>query len=307
MDEIHRITDRVTVMRDGEYVGTRNTSEVSTQDIINMMVGRMIYDQPKSRSSVSGAAEVVLEVRGLKAGRMVEDVSFQLHRGEILGFYGLIGAGRTETARAIFGADPVTRGEIRIDGAMVQIRSPMDAVRCGIAYLSEDRRRFGLATSLGVLENSLLASYEDFSGMGAFIDQKRAQQAVCEHVEKLRIKTPSVHQQVTKLSGGNQQKVVIARWLINDAQILIFDEPTRGIDVGAKNEIYILMNQLVQQGKSIIMISSELPEILHMSDRVMVMCEGSITGELDIYGLSQQTVMQYATQPLEARNEAGEA
>ncbi len=294
MNEIHRITDRVTVMRDGQYVATHKTAEVSTQDIINMMVGRVIYEQPKSKSMVAPDANIVMEVSNLNSGKMVNNISFQLYKGEILGFYGLIGAGRTETARAIFGADDIQSGKININGQLADIKNPIDAVRYGIGYLSEDRKRFGLATSLNVMENALMASYEDYQIAG-FIDRQKAKKITSEHINKLKIKTPSVYQIVSKLSGGNQQKIVIAKWLINDAQILIFDEPTRGIDVGAKSEIYHLMNELVQKGKSIIMISSELPEILRMSDRIIVMCEGSISGELDIENLSQEMVMQYAT------------
>ena len=294
MDEIGKITDRVTVLRDGEYVGTKKTSEVSKEDIINMMVGRVIYEKPKQKSNVKSDAPVVLEVSNLNAGRMVKDVSFSLRKGEILGFAGLMGAGRTETARAIFGADESISGLIKINGRPVHITSPIEAVSHGIGYLSEDRKRFGLATGLSVIENSLMASYDDYE-TGLFIHADKARAITGEYVEKLSIKTPTLDQLLNNLSGGNQQKVVIAKWLIKDSQILIFDEPTRGIDVGAKSEIYTLMNELVAQGKSIIMISSELPEVLRMSDRIVVMCEGRITGELDISEASQETIMKYAT------------
>ena len=294
MDEIGRITDRVTVMRDGEYVGTRNTGDISKEEIINMMVGRVIYEQPKQESNVSPQAQTVLEVKHLNAGNMVKDVSFKLKKGEILGFAGLMGAGRTETARAIFGADEIQSGSISINGQKVRISSPMDAVANGIGYLSEDRKRYGLATGLSVTENSLMASYDMYES-GMFIHSGKVRKITDEYVEKLRIKTPSSEQLLKNLSGGNQQKVVIAKWLINDAEILIFDEPTRGIDVGAKSEIYTLMNELTVQGKSIIMISSELPEILRMSDRIIVMCEGRITGEMDIAEASQEAIMRYAT------------
>jgi len=294
MDEIGIISDRVTVLRDGEYVGTRKTASVVKEDIINMMVGRVIYEKPKAESDVPADAPVVLEVKNLMAGKMVVDVNFTLRRGEILGFAGLMGAGRTETARAIFGADEIQSGIIKIKGRPVRINSPMDAVAHGIGYLSEDRKRFGLATGLSVVENSLMASYDKYES-AMFINAKKVREITGTYVEKLKIRTPSIDQLLKNLSGGNQQKVVIAKWLINDADILIFDEPTRGIDVGAKSEVYTLMNELVKQGKSIIMISSELPEVLRMSDRIIVMCEGRITGELDIKKASQEKIMKFAT------------
>jgi ribose transport system ATP-binding protein len=294
MDEIGRITDRVTVMRDGEYVGTRKTSEISKEEIINMMVGRVIYEQPKTINNVPADAEVVLKVSRLNAGRMVKDVSFELHRGEILGFAGLMGAGRTETARALFGADAIQSGTIEVKGRPVWIRSPRDAVSHGIGYLSEDRKRYGLALGLSVADNAVLASYGEFE-RGVFIHSRRVEKIAEEYIDKLSIKTPSLDQLLRNLSGGNQQKVVIAKWLIRNSDILIFDEPTRGIDVGAKSEIYTLMNELAKEGKSIIMISSELPEILRMSDRIVVMCEGRITAELDISEAGQETIMKYAT------------
>ncbi len=294
MDEIGQITDRVTVMRDGEYVGTRKTTDVTKQDIINMMVGRVIYEEPKQKSNVPADAETVLRVKNLNAGKLVKDVSFELRKGEILGFAGLMGAGRTETARALFGADKIQSGTIEIKGRPVWIRSPQDAVDHGIGYLSEDRKRYGLALGLSVTENAVLASYGKFE-KGAFIHNKRVAKIAEEFVDKLSIKTPTLEQLIRNLSGGNQQKVVIAKWLIRNSDILIFDEPTRGIDVGAKSEIYTLMNELAKEGKSIIMISSELPEVLRMSDRIMVMCEGRITGELDISEANQAEIMKYAT------------
>ncbi|MCK5672067.1 MAG: sugar ABC transporter ATP-binding protein, partial [Spirochaetales bacterium] len=207
---------------------------------------------------------------------------------------GLMGAGRTETARAVFGADKIDSGSIEVNGNTVKINSPMDAVANGIGYLSEDRKRYGLATGLSVTDNAILASYDMYEN-GFFIHANNVEKVTAEYVEKLKIKTPTLNQLLKNLSGGNQQKVVIAKWLIKNSDILIFDEPTRGIDVGAKSEIYTLMNELVKQGKSIIMISSELTEILRMSDRVIVMCEGNITGELAIEDASQEDIMKYAT------------
>ena len=294
MDEINRISDRITVMRDGEYVGTVDTASVTKDDVINMMIGRVVYEDPKTHSEVPDDAEVVLEVKHLSSGNAFNDVSFTLRRGEILGFSGLMGAGRTEVARAIFGADPHDGGEIFVNGKRVNIKTPEDAVKLGIGYLSEDRKRYGLLLDKSVTENSALASIDKYT-KGIFINDRRAKAEAKEENLKLRTKTPSMDQLLKNLSGGNQQKVIIARWLIRNSDILIFDEPTRGIDVGAKSEIYTLMNQLTKQGKSIIMISSELVEILRMSDRVLVMCEGKKTGELDISEANQENIMRLAT------------
>ena len=294
MDEIKVITDRVTVMRDGGYVGTLITKDSTKDDIINMMVGRVIYEDPKTESQVAPDAPVVLKVEHLNAGSMVKDVSFERHKGEILGFSGLMGAGRTETARALFGADPKDSGDIYVNGQKVDIKTPQDAVKCGIGYLSEDRKRFGIVVDKTVAENSTMATMENFM-KGIFIDKKKEKDVAQEYVEALKTKTPSVDQLVVNLSGGNQQKVVIAKWLVRNCDILIFDEPTRGIDVGAKSEIYHLMNELVAEGKSIIMISSEMTEILRMSDRIVVMCEGRKTGELGIEEATQERIMHAAT------------
>jgi ribose transport system ATP-binding protein len=294
MDEIKVITDRVTVMRDGEYVGTLVTEDSTKDDIINMMVGRTIYEDPKEKSNVPKNAPVVLKVENLNAGKMVQNVSFELKKGEILGFSGLMGAGRTETARALFGADKIESGNIYINGKKVEINNPQDAVNAGIGYLSEDRKRYGIVLAESVAANSTMSSLESFM-KGIFIDKKKEKEVSQEYVEKLKTKTPDVETAVINLSGGNQQKVVIAKWLIKDCDILIFDEPTRGIDVGAKSEIYHLMNELAAQGKSIIMISSELTEVLRMSDRIIVMCEGRKTGELGIEEASQEKIMHAAT------------
>ena len=294
MDEIKVITDRVTVMRDGGYVGTLITKDCTKDDIINMMVGRVIYEDPKTKSMVPPDAPVVLKVEHLNAGKMVQDVSFELHKGEILGFSGLMGAGRTETARALFGADPKESGDIYINGKKVDIKSPKDAVALGIGYLSEDRKRYGIVVDKSVAENSTMAHLKNFV-KGLFIDKKKEVAATEDYIKRLNTKTPSTDQLVVNLSGGNQQKVVLAKWLVKDCDILIFDEPTRGIDVGAKSEIYHLMNELVAQGKSIIMISSEMTEILRMSDRIVVMCEGKKTAEIDIAGATQESIMHAAT------------
>lgn len=297
MDEIKVITDRVTVMRDGGYVGTLITNECTKNDIINMMVGRVIYEDPKSASTVPADAPVVLKVENLNAGRMVQNVSFELRKGEILGFSGLMGAGRTETARAIFGADPKESGDIYINGEKVEINNPQDAVKYGIGYLSEDRKRFGIVVQKTVAENTTMACLENYM-KGIFIDKKAEKEVTMQYIESLATKTPSTDQLVVNLSGGNQQKVVIAKWLARDCDILIFDEPTRGIDVGAKNEIYKLMNKLASEGKSIIMISSEMTEILRMSDRIVVMCEGKKTGEISIEEATQENIMNLATREI---------
>lgn len=294
MDEINVISDRVIVMRDGEYVGTLITKECSKDDIIKLMVGRAIFGEPKTASNVSKDAPVVLKCENLNRGKAVKDVSFELRKGEILGFSGLMGAGRTEVARLIFGADKKDSGKIFINGKEVSINTPQDAVAHGIGYLSEDRKRYGLIVDKSVEENTVISSLNDFV-KGIFIDKAKSKEVSQKYVESLKTKTPSVSQLVKKLSGGNQQKVVIAKWLVRNSDILIFDEPTRGIDVGAKSEIYALMERLAKEGKSIIMISSELPEVLRMSDRVIVMCEGRITGILDIAEANQEVIMQSAT------------
>lgn len=294
MDEIARITDRVTVMRDGEYVGTVNTKDTTKDEIISMMVGRAIYEDPKAASTVAEDAPVVLEVKNLCAGTAVKDVSFKLHKGEILGFSGLMGAGRTEVSRLLFGADKKESGSIFVNGKEVTIHSPQDAIREGIGYLSEDRKRFGCIVDMTIANNTVMTNLDKYI-KGGLIDDGAIVKVSDQFVQALRTKTPSSKQLVRNLSGGNQQKVVIAKWLEQNSDILIFDEPTRGIDVGAKSEIYTLMNELVAQGKSIIMISSELTEILRMSDRIVVMCEGRKTGELDISQATQERILALAT------------
>ncbi len=294
MDEITRISDRVTVMRDGEYVGTVDTESVTKDDIVKMMVGRVIYGDKKEASTVPADAPVVLEVRHLNAGKEVRDVSFTLRKGEILGFAGLMGAGRTEVARALYGADPKQSGEILIHGKPVHLKTPEHAVKNGICYLSEDRKRYGLMLGKSVTENSAIASVEDFVRYG-WIDDKEMERISAENNALLKTKTPSMAQLLKNLSGGNQQKVIIARWLMKNSDIFIFDEPTRGIDVGAKSEMYTLMEKLASEGKSVIMISSELAEIQRLSDRIIVMCEGRITAELDIADATQEEIMKYAT------------
>ncbi len=295
LEELKQISDRVTVMRDGRYIDTVETAEASIDRIISMMVGRTIYEAaPEVPEHPS--EEVVLEVKHLNRGNVLKDISFYLKKGEILGFSGLVGAGRTEVARAVFGADPIDSGEIYVGGRQVHIGSPSDAVRYGIGYLSEDRKRYGLALGMDVEENVVLAAFKKFLGALGIVNRAKTRATAEQYVKVLAIKTPGLQQKVRNLSGGNQQKVIIGKWLTADTQILIFDEPTRGIDVGAKSEVYQLLNRLAQEGKSIIMISSELPEILRMSHRIVVMCEGRITGELNVAEATQEKIMQYATQ-----------
>jgi ribose transport system ATP-binding protein len=295
LEELKKISDRITVMRDGRTVDTVDAATVTIDTIISMMVGRTIFESSPEVPE-NPEQEVVLNVRGLNRGSAIRDVNFQLKKGEILGFAGLMGAGRTEVARAIFGADAIDAGEIFIKGAKVVINSPRDAVRHGIGYLSEDRKQFGLAVGMDVEANIALASFDQFVNALGVVNDSKTRTVADKYVNALSIKTPSIQQLVRNLSGGNQQKVVIGKWLTADTDILIFDEPTRGIDVGAKSEIYKLLNELAHQGKSIIMISSELPEILRMSHRIIVMCEGRITGELSAGEATQEGIMRLATQ-----------
>ncbi|MEI0517747.1 sugar ABC transporter ATP-binding protein [Brachyspira murdochii] len=294
LDELFILSDRITVIRDGEYIDTKITKDTNKDEIVNLMVGRVIYETPKTESKVSKDAKEILRVENLVVPGVVKNVSFSLKQGEILGFAGLMGAGRTETARAIFGADKFESGKIFVEGKEVSIKSPVDAIKSGIGYLSEDRKRYGLALGLPVFENIMMGNYDKFSNM-LMVQNSKVRDISEQEVKSLNIKTPSINQLVKNLSGGNQQKVVIANWLIKECKILIFDEPTRGIDVGARSEIYNLMEQLVSMGKSIIMISSDLVEILRMSDRILVMSEGKKTGELDIKGTTQDDIMKYAT------------
>lgn len=295
MDELKRIADRVTVMRDGEYVDTVPAADTPMSKIITMMVGREVKDEAPSIPDTR-ANPVALEVRGLTRGRQIRDVSFSLRQGEILGFAGLMGAGRTEVARAIFGADAIDAGEILVHGKPQRIRTPNDAVRAGIGYLSEDRKHFGLALSMDVRNNIALASLKSFLKFPGRLDERSMKSVAEDYIQKLGIRTPNDTQEVKLLSGGNQQKVVIAKWLLRNCDILIFDEPTRGIDVGAKAEIYQLLQSLSESGKAIIVISSELPEIMRLSHRIAVMCEGRLTGILPGGSATrQEDIMQLAT------------
>ena len=294
LEELRQISDRITVMRDGRTVSTMQTEQASLPEVISLMVGRTIYESSPELPD-QDSSEVLLDVRHLRSGRMVKDVSFTLRRGEILGVAGLVGAGRTEMARAIFGADRLDDGEVRVKGRLGRLTSPRDAVRRGVAYLSEDRKRYGVAVGMDVESNVVMAAMSRFTRAG-FIDHRATRRTAAGHVRSLSIKTPRLGQRVRNLSGGNQQKVVLAKWLTADCDVLVVDEPTRGIDVGAKSEIYKLLNDLARQGKGIVMISSDLPEVLRMSHRVLVMCEGRVTGELSAAEATQEKIMTLATQ-----------
>ena len=294
MDELRRLADRVTVLRDGTYIGSLDRSEITIPTIIEMMVGRVIDEGTRPQAREHTNDPIVLDVQGLSTKGLLKDVSFQLHKGEILGFAGLMGAGRTETARAVIGADHRDGGTIAIDGRAVKIAQPADAVQHGVGYLSEDRKLLGLMLEQDVTFNTVLASLGSYANAIGWMGDSKAKNRTKEYVQQLRVKTPSVNQVVKLLSGGNQQKVVIARWLMRDCDILIFDEPTRGIDVGAKEEIYRLMQQLADAGKSIIVISSELPEILRVANRIAVFANGRITGTLRNEEASQEKIMQLA-------------
>jgi len=294
----------VTVLRDGELVATKNITDTDRDDIIKMMVGRELCPtlmrestgSPAEQASAAsvGKGEIAIEVVGLNRAGVLRDISFCVRRGEILGIAGLVGAGRTEVARAIFGADPIDSGEIRIYGKPVKIRSPRHAISLGIGLVPEDRKALGLVLGMAVRENISLANLGVLSRLG-FVSRRREREVARKFVEDIMIKTPSVEQAVQNLSGGTQQKVVLAKWLFTESKVLIFDEPTRGIDVGAKAEIHQLMNRLAENGVAVIMISSELPEVLAMSDRILVMHEGEIAGELSREEATQERIMHLAT------------
>lgn len=294
LEELALIADRATVMRDGQYISTVDYECVKISDLIAMMVGRDLGNIYPRREALQQRIPV-LEVNGLTRKGVLNDINFTLYRGEILGFAGLMGAGRTELARAIFGADSIDSGTLKLNGKETVIKDISDAIQQGISYLTEDRKKEGLALNLSVERNIMLGNYPEYSDRFGNVDSRRCQQTSEEQVKALRIKTPNLQQAALNLSGGNQQKIIIARWVCKDTDILIFDEPTRGIDVGAKLEIYELMNRLVAKGKSIIMISSELPEVLGMCDRILVMRSGRITGELSAKEATQEKIMQYAT------------
>ena len=291
IEEVLAVADRVTVLRDGQLVGVAPISEVDMGQVVRMMVGRELGEMyPKEEVP---RQEMVLRVKGLSRGNELQDIDLELYEGEILGLAGLVGAGRTQLARAIFGIDPIERGEIWIDSQRVKIDSPKKAIALGMGFVPEERAAQGLFLGMTVRQNITISSLDKISRLG-FVNFREAVRLAQDYVSRLDIRTPSLRQKVRNLSGGNQQKVVVARWLSLNPKVLILDEPTRGIDVGAKAEIHALMSQLAKQGVGIIMISSELPEILGISDRIMVMHEGRIVAEFQRDEASQDEIMLYA-------------
>ena len=297
MDEILRISDEVTIMRDGKYIGTWDAKTLTTDTIITNMVGRKLENLYPPRECCA-TDEVVLDVQDFTSinPRSFRGVSFQLHKGEILGVGGLVGAQRTELMEGLFGIRAHSRGKIVYKGKGVRIERPRDAITRGVALLTEDRRASGILGVLSVSDNVAVASLDKYLKWGIMLDDKRIEELVRTNVERLSIKTPSSKTQIQSLSGGNQQKVLIARWLANSPDVFILDEPTRGIDVGAKYEIYCIIAELARQGKAVIMISSEMGELIGMSDRIMVMCDGRVTGFVDQKDATQENIMELATQ-----------
>lgn len=297
MDEIKRIADDITVMRDGTYVGTWPAAEMSTDQIIAKMVGRELTNVYPPKKGEPG--EVIMEVKGLSSihEKSFQDVSFTLRKGEILGFGGLVGAQRTELMEGIFGIRGVCSGQIFMHGRQVKIKHPIDAMNAGIGLITEDRRGNGIFGCLSIKDNVGVSVYNKYLKAKFVLNHSSINRVVDESIQKLSIKTPNMKEHIVNLSGGNQQKVIVSRWLANDPDVLIMDEPTRGIDVGAKHEIYEIMNELAGQGKAIIMISSEMSELIGMSDRICVMCNGKLTGEIDKQeDMTQAKIMNYATQ-----------
>ena len=294
LEELHHIVDRVTIMRDGHFITEGKFTDFTMEQIIANMVGREITNQfPRAKVP---RGKKILEVRNLSAGRMVRDVSFDVYEGEVLGFSGLVGAGRTETMRAIFGVDPVQSGEIVLDGKTCSIKSPLDAIQSGIVLIPEDRKKEGLCTKLSIRENIALPNLDQICSRGGTIHRKAEAELIGRSRESLRIKMAGPDAAAESLSGGNQQKVVVAKWLARNSRVIIFDEPTRGIDVAAKVEIYEIINDLKKRGIGVIVVSSEMPEVMGISDRILVMCDGRITGEVPGEGADEETIMTYATQ-----------
>ncbi|MBQ9589373.1 MAG: sugar ABC transporter ATP-binding protein [Butyrivibrio sp.] len=296
MDEIKRIADDVTIMRDGTYIGTWPAKDLTIDEIIAKMVGRELTNIYPEKDRTPG--EVIMEVKGLSSihSKSFQDVSFTLRKGEILGFGGLVGAQRTELMEGLFGIRNLASGEIYIHGKKVNIKKPVDAMNAGIGMITEDRRGNGIFGCLSIKDNVGVSVYNKYLLGGFVLNHKRINEVVDGNIKKLSIKTPNMQEHIANLSGGNQQKVIVSRWLANDPDILIMDEPTRGIDVGAKHEIYEIMTDLAKQGKAIIMISSEMAELLGMSDRIYVMCNGKLRGEItDESEMTQEKVMSYAT------------
>lgn len=292
MEEIFAICDRITILRDGQYVGVRNIPETNFDEIVAMMVGRELGERFPERKSIIGNTK--LEVRNLTVNGLFHNLSFKLRKGEVLGVAGLMGAGRTEVAQTLFGYRKASSGEILIDGKKVVIKSPIDAMKYGIGFVTEDRKTQGLVLDFTIKENITLTNLDKCASSG-IVNQTKENSMVAKYIEELKIRTSGPEQRVKSLSGGNQQKVVLAKWLGTEPDILILDEPTRGVDIGARKEIYHIINQLAEAGVAILMISSELPEVIGMADRVIVMQEGKLTGEVMKEQMTQEIIMQYAT------------
>jgi ribose transport system ATP-binding protein len=293
LDEVFEISERITVFRDGKSVGVLDAQATNKEQVIRLMVGRTLGEEFPIRNDTT-IGEIIISVKSMSTAQGIRDISFQIRRGEVVGLFGLVGAGRTEVARAIFGIDKIMEGEIFLKDQKVEIQNPKVAIANGIAFATEDRKSQGLILGMSVKENITLPNLPAVT-VFTFIKHRTEKQLVVEYTKKLNIKTPTIDQEALKLSGGNQQKVVLARWLCAKPKVLILDEPTQGIDVGAKQEIYLLINELVKQGLAILMISSELPEILAMSDRVLVMHRGRINGEFSKQDASPEKVLACAT------------
>jgi ribose transport system ATP-binding protein len=304
LDEMAQIVDRVTVLRDGRRISTDDLAATTVEAIVSRMVGRALGEQFPPRRPRQETGDIVFAARGLLRRGVFGPLDFELRRGEILGFAGLMGAGRTEAARAVFGADPLDAGELQLAGRPIHVRSPRDAIAHGIAYLSEDRKAHGLAVKMPVAHNITLARMDAVAGRGGWIRFHDEARIARHYIETLGIRTPHTHQVARLLSGGNQQKVVIAKWLLRDSRVIFFDEPTRGIDVGAKQAIYQLLHDLVAQGIGVVLISSELPEILGLTDRVAVFHEGRISAVLDTLSTTQEEIMHFASGRTSAAQQA---
>lgn len=292
MNEIFETCDDITVLRDGKLVGNAVVKNVTKDELITMMVGRKLEEQYPYREEET--TKTILKAENISFSNWVKDASFEVKAGEILGIAGLMGAGRTELAKTIFGEYKKDSGEIYVDGERVSINSPADAIKHGICYLSEDRKKEGLVLKMSVAQNMTLANLHNYQKGLKWINKEAASKDVDNYIKKLSIKTPNAHQLIKNLSGGNQQKVILAKWLMLSPKVLIVDEPTKGIDVGAKKEIYEVLNELKRIGKAVVLISSDLPEVIGVSDRVIVMHEGKITGELPRAEANQENIMKYA-------------
>lgn len=293
LEELQHIVDRVTIMRDGKYITSMNFKDTTMTEIISNMVGREIKEKFPRITCKRG--KKVLEVKNLRVGKLVKNVNLDLYEGEIVGIAGLVGAGRTETTRAIFGMDPKESGEIILDGKNIKINKPLDAIKAGIVLAPEDRKKDGLCTKLSIRENVSLPNLDLICSKFGIVNKKKEKEMTDKAVKDFKVKLASTELNAGSLSGGNQQKIVVGKWLARNSRVVIFDEPTRGIDVAVKVEIYNLMNKLKQDGIGVLFISSELPEIMGISDRILVMCDGRITGEIDIEEATQDLILEYAT------------